>query len=683
MRPTDAEMRAAEDWLSRFSMSGLPRPFSFNYGGAQSSELIDGWDGAEVRGDPENGKVSCALAHTVSDSLVRVQASVTQFVHLPAIEWVVTMRNDGEHDNPIISDLQAMDCTLPLAPGDPCTIHYSLGALCSRDDFAPKQRNLRPKGSLRLTAGFGRSSSEVLPFFNIDLGGKGFILGIGWTGEWAVQFDRTPQGELRVRVGMDHTHLKLHPGEEIRTPRVLVIPWEGEPIRGHNLLRRHILAHHRPTQNGEPLVAPLCTGNWGGTSAEVHLDNLSKIVEHDLPFEYYWIDAEWFGGPGHWMEHAGNWEPRKDLYPEGFGPISDAAHRSGRKFLLWFEFERVAPGTPWAEEHADWLLSVPDDQAVTWAHYGDHMDAAEWVKWEARRNQLGAGDRLLDLGNPDALRFLTDYLSEKITRHGIDCLRQDSNVAHLAYWRNADAPDRQGITEIRYVEGQYALWDQLLQRHPGLIIDNCASGGRRIDLESISRATPLWRTDFTVGHADVTPVQAHTWGMMHWVPITGTGGGYLHQWDRYTLRSKMCASLVVGLWGHGDAPQGEIPDDYPYEHARELLEEYLLCRPYFYGDFYPLTEYTLAEDTWMAYQLHLPAKDEGLLVVLKRPRSPYKEATFHPRALQPEVRYAFETLDGSVGLGGSGALLMDAGITIELLATPDSVVYRYWPCDES
>jgi hypothetical protein len=39
------------------------------------------------------------------------------------------------------------------------------------------------------------------------------------------------------------------------------------------------------------------------------------------------------------------------------------------------------------------------------------------------------------------------------------------------------------------------MWDELRQRHPKLTIDNCASGGRRIDLETCSRSYPLWRSD--------------------------------------------------------------------------------------------------------------------------------------------------------------------------------------------
>jgi alpha-galactosidase len=662
MTPTQREMEAATEWTRR--LAGEEPPFSLTYVGRPSVTSLAGWrrEGPTLT-DPATGLS------------IRVQA--TACADFPAVEWTLYLKNEGADDTPIIEDLQALDVVLPLGASDPCTIHHAKGALCSTDDFEPLARTLTPNGTLRVQPGGGRSSSEALPFFNVDLGGRGFVLAIGWTGEWAAEFSRDAEGRLRVRAGMDRTHLRLHPGEGIRTPLVLMLWWEGDRLRGHNLLRRHILAHHRPTPNGQPLVAPLCNGNWGGTPAEVHVENIRKIIEHDLPFEFYWIDAEWFGKAGHWMENAGNWEPRRDLYPEGFRPISDLLHASGRKLLLWFEPERVAPGTPFAEEHGEWLLEVPPEKAVTWADYGGHMPRDEWVRWESKRNQLNVGDRLFNLGDPAARQWLTDFLSAKIDEFGLDCLRWDSNIAQLEYWRHADAPDRQGNAEIGYVEGQYALWDELLRRHPGLIIDNCASGGRRIDLESIRRSTPLWRTDYAVGHRDPTPCQCHTYGLMFWVPLNGTGGGYLKDLDRYTLRSMMCSSLVVGLSGHGDAQQPLIPEDYPFAHAKALLEEYLRVREYFCADYYPLTEYTQAEDAWMAYQLDRPERGDGLVVVLKRPRSPFTRAVLPLHALRPSCQYEVTNLDTEAMLTATGAELAGEGLAVELAARPDSALFVY------
>jgi len=677
MSPADTERAAAREWAARFSLEGATPPFSFVYDSIPSGQLVPGW--ACDRGSPVvSGDVETqTVAYTDPVTGLVVHAEVSLYHDLPAVEWVLYLENTGTSDTPIIENIQALDARLALRPEEPCTIHHAKGALCSQDDFAPLARGLRPRGRLDLQPGGGRSSSEVLPFFNVEMGAEGFVVAIGWTGEWAAGFTRAEDGGLRLQAGMELTHLKLYPGERIRTPRLLMLFWQGDRMRGHNLLRRHILAHHRPRPGGEPLVGPLCNGNWGGTAAEVHLDNVRRIIEHDLPFEYYWIDAEWFGGPGHWMEHAGHWEPRPELYPEGFKPISDLLHRSGRKLLLWFEPERVAPGTPWARDHEEWLLEVAPEDAVTWADYGDHLPTSEWVKMESKRNQLNAGDRLLNLGNPDARRFLTDFLSEKITEFGLDCLRQDSNIAQLAYWRRADEPDRQGIAEIRYVQGQYALWDELLERHPGLIIDNCASGGRRIDLESLGRTTPLWRTDYAVGHRDPTASQCHLYGLLLWVPVNGTGSGYVTDCDEYAFRSTMGPALAVGLWGQGDASQGRIPEDYPFDRARRLLREYLDVREYYYGDYYPLTEYSRAEDAWMAYQLHRPDLEDGVVVVLKRPLSAYTRAVFQLRGLRPDGLYETTDLDTGAVSELGGAELMGSGLPVELPGKPDSALLRY------
>jgi alpha-galactosidase len=680
MIPSHQEQEKARQWAGLFEAAGeeFSPPFSFVYDGRESGELMPGWARESRTSELSDDVTRQTVTYTDPATGLAVRGEINVHHDFPAVEWVLHFHNTGSSDTPVIENIQALEARLPLGAGQKCLIRYANGSLCSVDDFAPRERELRPRGQLRLQPGGGRSSSEVLPFCNVETGAEGAMLAIGWTGEWAAEFTRDEEGSVRLQAGLARTHLKLHPGEEIRTPRILMLFWQEDRWRGHNLLRRFILKHHCPRRDGEPLMGPLCNGNWGGTSAAVHLDNVEKIIQHDLPFEYYWIDAEWFGGAGHWMEHAGNWQPREDLYPEGFSPISERLHACGRGLLLWFEPERVAPHTPWAQEHEDWLLEVPPERAIRWADYGEYLAPSEWVRMESQRNQLGSGDKLFNLGNPEARRFLTDFLSDTITAFGLDCLRQDSNIAHLEYWRHADAPDRQGITEIRYVEGQYALWDELLERHPHLIIDNCASGGRRIDLESIGRTTPLWRTDYTVGHRDPTPIQCHTYGLLSWIPLNGTGGGgYLKDWDAYTLRSTMSATLVVGLWGHGDARQETIPEDYPFAHAKDLLEQYLRIRPYFYGDYYPLTEYSLAEDAWMAYQLDRPEFGDGLVVVLKRSRSPFTQAVFRLHGLRPDADYQVTNLDTQATAVVSGEELREQGWAIELLKNPDSTLIQY------
>lgn len=62
-------------------------------------------------------------------------------------------------------------------------------------------------------------------------------------------------------------------------------------------------------------------------------------------------------------------------------------------------------------------------------------------------------DRWFNLALPEARQFLTNFISAKIEGFGLYCFLNDSNIAPLQFWRAADAPDRQGIPEIRWIEG--------------------------------------------------------------------------------------------------------------------------------------------------------------------------------------------------------------------------------------
>jgi alpha-galactosidase len=524
---------------------------------------------------------------------------------------------------------------------------------------------------LSLQPGGGRPSSEFLPYFNVQVDNEGVILGIGWTGEWASTFDRKQQDLLRLRSGLALTHLKLLPGEEIRTPLMLALFWQGEALHGHNMLRQLVLSIYRPFTDGKDVRTPICNGNWGATPAAIHLQNIKQIVAHDLPMDYYWIDAEWFG-KGPWWKNTGNWEINRELYPDGFKPISDLLHASGRKFLLWFEPFRVCKGTPWYTEHANWLLAVPKEHAS--ARTPPRTDP-NWFLAESRHNAFERDDRLFNIADPDARAFLTDFISERIRECGIDCYRQDFNFAPVEFWRGADAPDRQGITEIRWVEGLYKFWDDLLSRHPGLLIDICASGGRQLDLEAMKRGLPLWRSDFP-GHD--TANQDQTYGLMFWLPLNSTSVGDIGQSSDYTVRSGMSSGLQYGLLSVGDAPQ--VSTDYsalPFARIKSVLEQQRTIEKYFYGDFYPLMDYSEQEDAWMAYQLDLDAGAEGLVVVLKRPASPITTALFPLHALDPAAGYEVVDLDSKKRWTKSGLSLTNTGLEVTLSSRPESLLLQY------
>ena len=80
---------------------------------------------------------------------------------------------------------------------------------------------------------------------------------------------------------------------------------------------------------------------------------------------------------------------------------------------------------------------------------------------------------------------------------------------------------------------------------------------------------------------------------------------------------------------------------------------------------------------WLAYQLHLPGKDEGVVVVLKRPASSCTKAALRLHNLVRDALYEVTFFDTADSKRISGSELTGAGLEIELSKKPDSALVRY------
>lgn len=641
----------AEHWMAAHFGPGVLPPFSFIYGGTPSEQFIRDWQFIHQRRPPDGPRTEHVFRYTDPETRLQLCCECCLFDDFPAIEWVVKLRNEGSEDTPLLDQIQALDVTFTRKQNGDLVLRRALGSSATRSDFAPVEELLRPNAPVTLAPVGGRSSNTTaLPFFDVgSVGEGGVMVGIGWSGQWAASVVRNEDSSWQVRAGMELTHLRLHPGEEIRTPRVLLLGWQGnDHVDGHNLLRRFILAHHMPQNDGKPVALPFaCSGSpayfdptnkgpeFNDATEENQIAYAQRYHELGLAADYWWIDAGWFEGG--WPNGVGNWSIRKDGFPNGLRPVSEAVKKLGMGFLLWFEPERVYQGTWLDREHPEWILRLP-----------------------------GSPRGLLDLGNEEARRWLTDHISGLIEREGINVYRQDFNMDPLPYWRAADPPDRQGMAEIRHVEGLYAFWDELLQRHPGLIIDNCASGGRRIDLETVSRSVVLWRTDYQ--YFEPNGYQSHTCGISRYLPSTSTGCGSP---DPYVFRSSMNNGLTLG-WNL-------YQDDFRVEQARRLVEEFRRVRHLFFGDFYPLTPHRVTDDTWIAYQFHREDLREGMVLAFRRPQSPYVTARLALKGLSPTARCELTFADSGMQHVCSGNELAE-GLDVTIESAPGSALITYRQC---
>jgi len=613
-------------------------PFSFVYDGRSSRALLGEWGVRRDRRQLDDQRTEHTLTYTDPKTGLVVRAVAIEYHDFPTVEWTLYFRNSGTADTPLLTEIQAIDTRFRRGKEGEFTLHHNTGSPAGPNDYQPHATPLQPKATQRIATSGGRSSNSDMPYFNVAWPGQGVIVVLGWPGQWAAEFNRDDGTGLRVRGGQELTRLKLHPGEEVRTPLAVVQFWKGDVVRSQNIWRRWMLAHNLPQPGGKPMPTGLmmCTSDsYPGmrSNAADEMKYIDAYVDAGVKLDYWWIDAGWYPCEPEGWPRVGTWEPDPARYPKGLKEVADYVHAKDMKLVVWFEPERVHAGTWLAETHPEWVLG-------------------------------GKQGGLLNLGHAEARTWLTDHVDRMLTENEIDLYRQDFNMDPLGHWRGNDPPDRQGITEIQHVEGYLAYWDELRRRHPDMPIDTCASGGRRNDLETLRRAVPLLRSDY---RSEPVGTQGHTYGMAGWIPYFGTGVGDTND---YVVRSHWCPWLGIGR----DQPKREGLDWAEYHR---MVGQWRRVCDYMLGDYYPLTSYSLEKTVWMAWQFDRPDLGEGMVQAFRRAECPYESARFLLRGLEPDARYTLTDLDTGHTEQHTGDQLMQEGLSITILQRPSAPVVLY------
>jgi alpha-galactosidase len=625
-------------------------PFSFSYSGETSRALLPNWTRRARSQRLDASRTEHVVTWADAKTGLEVRCVSVTYSDYPALEWTVYFKNTASHDTPVLENIEGLDVMFHRGQGGEFVLHGIKGDWSVAESFQPYQITLGPNVAKEFAPSkhLGKSTSgpDGWPYFNLRLPNGGILIAVGWPGQWASSFTRDATNGLRVVAGQDLTHLCLKPGEEIRTPLIALLFWEGKDIvSAQNLWRRWYIAHNMPRVNGKTQSAITQIQVGGG---EADIANVKAFLDAGIRPDICWRDAgaggaTWYpskAGPSKGASawhNTGTWEIDSSLYPKGFRPFSDWVHTNGMQFLLWFEPERVGSPDSWlGRTHPEWLLPCNERNSV------------------------------LNEGDPDALHWLIEHVDNLIKTQGIDWYREDMNGAGpLAGWRKHDATNRQGITENFYVQGHLAFWDELRRRNPGLRIDSCASGGRRNDLETMRRAVPLTRTDYELPDMKgvVEGNQAQTYGISFWLPFYGTG---CYFYEPYSYRS-----FYMPLFGMGGLNPSNV------EAQKRAYRECRKVAPCMLGDYYPLTDYSLQLDQWIAWQFDLPEKGEGVVQVFRRAQCAESAKTLRLRGLDPAAQYRITDFDETGPTKVSGRQLMGEGLKVNIGKAPGAVVIVY------
>lgn len=566
-----------------------------------------------------------------------------------ALDWTVRFFNSGDSDSGRISDIRGLDLTLPCESFEWRGID---GDYCDGRSFMPLERTLGEEESFKLEPKRGRPSQETaFPFFDFSVGDENAALAIGWSGQWYFSAARK-DGFVRLSAGQSDCDFYLKAGESARSIRVLLYKNGGGIDETRHGFRRMLREHCSPySYLGKELFAPLSAQDfdryfWNNPFFST-IEGQKRIIESSSKcgVEVHWLDAAWFreGFPS----GVGNYEFAEG-FKGGLRGISDDAHAKGQKFMVWFEPERIHIGSD---------------------VYAAHGDGDGWLL-----NCESAGEnRLYNLGDENALAWLKKTLIDFIRDNGIDIYREDFNIDPLPFWRENDPSDRIGMTEMKFVEGFYSLWDAILAEFPRILIDNCSSGGRRIDLETVSRALPCWRSDTgCVPNEPERPVgtwhQNQTLNLSRYLPYHLSSSWFE---KAYEFRSGMTMGIACAF--------DFMRDDYDPAPAKSAIDELKRLRRYWDGDFYALTEPSLGEDTWCAYALTLG--EGGCAVMFRRRECTSESFTLSLPNIDKTKSYRLIVSDENFSVTESeldGAALSE-GLTINTEAPFSSASIEYYP----
>ncbi|MBI5818764.1 MAG: alpha-galactosidase [Verrucomicrobia bacterium] len=570
---------------------------------------------------------------TAADGKLQVRLDCKTYRNFPAEEYAVLLTNLSRTEPTGIADnFRSLKLSIAMPESiKAAVINVLRGSTCKATDFVPESFTIEAGKEQVLTTACGRSSNDYVPFLELNLDDKnGYLFAVGWTGSWKARFANTGSA-VDVEIGMERTHFRLLPGETIRQPSITVFVRKNQTRREFKtLLHRFMIENKVPRDtNGQVIPPILAVASGGGNKTpQMMADVLQYCVANKLPFDTYWIDAGWYGAPHadelfsncgpNWAKYVGDWRVNTTTHPTGdLLPIADAVHKAGLKFLLWFEPERMTDSAPILKTHPEY-----------------------------RHGQL------VDFGNPETLKWIQDTIYGIIEKHKIDVYREDFNMQPGPVWRGMDAADRVGIAEAKHITGLYKFLDDMRARFPGILQENCASGGRRIDMEMNSRAHVYCRSDYYIGRKtnDTAFIlgQNATLNLMPYLPFQGCEFNCVPVGDDYGAFSIIASGTVITPSDFDGGILRRKITDSETAWFKKVFDVAVRMRPFYMGEFHPLTDETGAgNDVWCAWQCNRPDLKAGFAIIFRRGAAAGESRTFQLGGIEPNAAYQVECYDGS------------------------------------
>lgn len=328
------------------------------------------------------------------------------------------------------------------------------------------------------------SHAEVM--FSLD--GKpqensGRVIGavLCWAGNYNMRVETRVNGTHRFLAGIneENSEYQLKAGNTFTTPE-LAFTYSEEGMGGASR-SFHRWARNGKVHNGKAL-RDILLNSWEGVYFNVNQANMDEMMGDiaGLGGELFVMDDGWFGRKyqrNGGSTALGDWEVDTLKLPEGVGGLVRCAKKHGIKFGIWIEPEMTNTKSALYEKHPEWVVCHP--------------------KREPQKGR-GGTQLILDLSNPKVQDFVFGVVDNLMKENPeIAYMKWDCNFNIVDYGSQYLTADNQSHLYIDYMLGLKRTLERIRAKYPDLVLQNCASGGGRVNYGLMPYFDEFWVSDNT------------------------------------------------------------------------------------------------------------------------------------------------------------------------------------------
>ena len=335
-------------------------------------------------------------------------------------------------------------------------------------------------GKKSIASNYGASGPQGVPATILaapatdDFAGEALGMALLWSGNFSytAQVDQFGNSRLVMGLNPELFSWQLKPGEPFVTPEAAVAYTTNGLNDLSHIFHRFFADHVMPL----PRKNLIEYNTWESTYFDVSEAKVRAEIPkaEALGVELIVIDDGWFKNRPNDAGQLGDWVPDPVKFPRGLRPIADALHERGLAFGLWVEPEMITENSELYAKHPDWAMQYVGQKPLR------------------SRNQL-----ILDLSQRIVQDHLIKVLTDLVRTNHIDYLKWDYNRHFSQPGSPVLPPDQQGEVGYRYTRGLYRVLKTLRDTFPDLLIENCSSGGGRLDGGMLAYTDQTWTSDFT------------------------------------------------------------------------------------------------------------------------------------------------------------------------------------------